>query len=70
MKEDENLTMTGQEAGFLAGMQKAESMMKRRPGYPSRSPLSLACSRMGLTMRSKTVLRMVEAVTYRKNMII
>ena len=27
MKEEDNLTITGQEAGFLAGMQKADSIM-------------------------------------------
>ena len=32
MKVEDSLTITGQEAGFLAGMQNADSMMKRRDG--------------------------------------
>ena len=39
-KADENFTMTGQDAGFLEGIEKAESMMKRRVGNGvSNSPL-------------------------------
>jgi len=56
---EENLTMTGQEAGFLDGIAKAESMMKRREGNGiSNSPFWCAATSTGFTMVSYTWLRM------------
>ena len=53
MKAEENLTMTGHEAGFLEGMENAESMMKRREGNGvSSSPFWWAATITGCTMVS------------------
>jgi len=63
-KAEENLTMTGHEAGFLAGMANAESMRKRREGKgASSSPFCSAATSTGWRIVSYTVLRMDMALS-------